>query len=343
MTIDMHSHWRPPALIDPLRARREAPLIETGDDGVEVLRGRSGSTEPVSEAFDNLEERLAVMDRQGITTAVLSLFGTFQWIEALPLEESLAMLRVHNDALTEICAAHPGRFVAYASLPLVDQGAALEEFDRVMGLDGMIGAIVPGNAFLTYEDAEAFRPYLEAANRHSAVLFVHWGPRPGDAWPRVASDADNAGARLFTLDMQASLSANMMTLCYSGLLDDYPQARVHIHNLGGNIPYEVERLDHRNILDTPDQPMPSSQLIKPNLYVDCNSLGAQAIECGVAAYGTERIMFGTDGTEFGCEWSEKALKEARIDDAARHAIRHGNAARFLGHLATLAPYQEAAE
>ncbi len=54
-------------------------------------------------------------------------------------------------------------------------------------------------------------------------------------------------------------------------------------------------------------------------------------------------MLGTDGTEFGCEWSVKALKEARIDDAARHAILHGNAERFLGHLATLAPYQEAAE
>ena len=40
---------------------------------------------------------------------------------------------------------------------------------------------------------------------------------------------------------------------------------------------------------------------------------------------------------------EKALDEARIDDAARHAIRHCNAERFLGHLAALAPYQEAAE
>jgi len=283
------------------------------------------------------------MDRQGVTTAALSLFGTFQWIEALPIEESMALLRVHNDALAEICAAHPGRFVAYASLPLVDQAAALEEFDRVMGLDGFIGAIVPGTAFLNYENAEAFRPYLEAANRHSAVLFVHWGPRPGDTWPRVTHEADNASARLFTLDMQASLSAGMMTLCYSGLLEEYPEARVHIHNLGGNIPYEVERLDHRNILDTPDEPMPSTRLIKPNLYVDCNSLGAQAIECGVAAYGAERIMVGTDGTEFGCEWTQKALDEARIDDAARYAIRYGNAERFLGHLATLAPYQEAAE
>lgn len=343
MTIDMHSHWRPPVLIDHLRARTEAPLIETGDDGVEVLRSRGGHTEPVSEAFDNLDDRLAIMDRQGVSTAVLSMFGTFQWIEALPLDQSLAMLRAHNDALSDICAAHPGRFVAYASLPLVDQDAALAEFDRVMALEGFVGAIVPGNAFLTYEDAEAFRPYLEAANRHSAILFVHWGPRPGDAWPRVASGSDNMSARLFTLDMQASLSADMMTLCYSGLLEEYPQARVHIHNLGGNIPFEVERLDHRNVLDTPDQPLPSSQLIKPNLYVDCNSLGAQAIECGVAAYGAERIMFGTDGTEFGCEWSVKALQEARIDDAARRAILHDNAARFLGHLATLAPYQAAAE
>ena len=49
----------------------------------------------------------------------------------------------------------------------------------------MIGAQIPGNGFLTRKDAEAMRPLLEVANRHRAVLFIHHGPRPGDAFPKV--------------------------------------------------------------------------------------------------------------------------------------------------------------
>ncbi len=342
MTIDMHSHWRPPALIDALRARKTQPLIEAGDDGVEVLRSRRGDM-PLSEAFDNLEDRLAVMDRRGISTAALSLFGGLQWIERLPVEESLPLVRLYNDEVSAMAQAHPGRFVGYASLPQADMDASVAEFDRAMQLPGIVGAILPGNAFMSYEDTEAYRPLLAAANRHSALIFIHWGPRPGDKWPRVAGGADNFSPRLGTLDMQASLSSNMMTLCYTDILDDYPNLRIHIHNLGGNIPYEIGRLDHRNLLDTPDEPMPSTRFVKPNLFVDCNSFGARAIEMGVAVYGAEKIVFGTDGTDFGCEWSDQELAAADIGDNARRAILHDNAAALLADLAPIAPYQVAAE
>lgn len=342
MTIDMHAHWRPPALMDALRERRTPPLIERNGDGVEVLKSRRGEA-PVAEAFDDLDARLAEMDRQGVTTGVLSLFGAFQWIERLPVEESLPLVRLYNDSVSEICRKHEGRFAAYASLPLSDMAAAVVEFERALALPGIVGAIVPGNAFLTYENAEDYRPILDVANRHRAAVFIHWGPRPGDPWPRVPAGVDNMSPRLGTLDMQASLSSNMMTLCFTDYLDPYPDAFVHVHNLGGNMPYELERLDHRNLLDTPDEALPSQRVAKANVYVDCNSFGRRAIECGVEAYGADRIVFGTDGTEFGCEWSRKALDQADIDDEARRGILHDNAARMLSHLAPLAAYREAAE
>jgi len=104
MTIDMHSHWRPPALIDALRARKTPPLAKAGSDGVDVLHTRRGDT-PVGEAFDNLEERLTIMDRRGISTAALSLFGGLQWIERLPVEESLPLVRLYNDEVSELAVA----------------------------------------------------------------------------------------------------------------------------------------------------------------------------------------------------------------------------------------------
>ena len=92
MTIDMHSHWRPSELMEALRQRTKEPRILVNSEGVEVLKSRVGE-QPVGRAFDNVEQRLDEMDRGGISTAVLSLLGGFQWIERLPVEESLPLVR----------------------------------------------------------------------------------------------------------------------------------------------------------------------------------------------------------------------------------------------------------
>src|SRR5437773_3398433 len=342
MMIDMHAHWRPAEVADALRARTREPRIVRNPDGVEVLKsGRMGDA-PLAEAFDHVDFHLGRMDRQGVEVSVLSLLGTFCWIEAQPLDVSGPLCRSVNDGLSAICADHPGRFAAYAALPLTDIAAATAELERALGLPGMIGAQIPGNAFLTRDDAEAMRPLFEVANRHRAVLFIHHGPRPGDAFPKVAGDTDNARRRNGTLDMQASLSSVMVTLSLTDFLADYPDAIVHVHNLGGNIPYEVERMDHRCLLDTPEEELPSSRFRRAKVYVDCNSFGPRAIEAAVSLYGAERIVCGTDGTEFGCDWTRKALAEAQIGEEAREQILHRNAAAMLARAAKTAQREKTA-
>jgi len=67
--------------------------------------------------------------------------------------------------------------------------------------------------------------------------------------------------------------------------------------------------------------------------VDCNSFGPGAIEAAVRLYGAERIVCGTDGTEFGCEWTSKALADAQIGEDARAKILHRNATALMSRLA----------
>jgi predicted TIM-barrel fold metal-dependent hydrolase len=332
MMIDMHAHWRPAEVADALRARTREPRIERNQDGVEVLKSGRMGEEPLAKAFDEVEFHLARMDRQGVETSVLSLLGSFCWIESQPPDVSGPLCRKVNDGLSAICRKNPGRFAAFAALPLTDLPAAAAELERALGLPGIIGAQVPGNYFLTSKDAEAMRPLLEVANRRHSVLFIHNGPRPGDAYPKVSGDTDNARRRNGTLDMQASLSSVMMTLCMTDVLADYPDTTVVVHNLGGNIPFEIERMDHRCLLDTPEEELPSSRFRKAKVYVDCNSFGAHSIEAAVRLYGAERIVCGTDGTEFGCDWTRKALAEAKISDEAREQILHGNAAAMLARV-----------
>jgi predicted TIM-barrel fold metal-dependent hydrolase len=334
MMIDMHAHWRPAEVADALRARTSEPHIVRNQDGIEVLKAPRMGEAPLAEAFDDIGFHITRMDRQGVEVSVLSLLGSFCWIEAQPLEVSGPLCRSVNDGLSATCQEYPGRFAAYAALPLTDMSAAAAELERALGLPGMIGAQIPGNAFLTRKDAEAMRPLLEVANRHRAVLFIHHGPRPGDVFPKVAGDTDNARRRNGTLDMQASLSSVMVTLSLTDYLASYPDAMIHVHNLGGNIPYEVERMDHRCLLDTPNEELPSSRFRKAKVYVDCNSFGPRAIEAAVNLYGAERIVCGTDGTEFGCDWTRKALEEAAIGEEAREQILHRNAAAMLARVKT---------
>jgi predicted TIM-barrel fold metal-dependent hydrolase len=331
--IDMHAHWRPAELADALRARSREPRIVRNPNGAEVLKSPRMSEEPLANAFDHVEFHLDRMDRQAVRISVLSLLGSFCWIESQPLDVALSLCRTVNDRFSAICQAHPGRFAAYAALPLTEMSAAAAELDRALRLPGIIGAQLPGNAFLTRSHAEAMRPLLEVANRRHGVLFVHHGPRPGDAFPKVAADTDNARRRNGTLDMQASLSSVMVTLCLTDYLADYPDARVHVHNLGGNIPYEVERMDHRCLLDTPNEELPSARFRKAKVCVDCNSFGPRAIEAAVRLYGADRIVCGTDGTDFGVDWTKKALAEAQIGEEAREQILNGNAAAMLARVA----------
>ncbi len=340
--IDMHAHWRPAEVADALRARTREPRILRNPDGIEVLKAPRMGEAPLADAFDDVDFHLARMDRQGVETSVLSLLGSFCWIESQPVEVSGPVCRKVNDGLSAICQKHPGRFAAFAALPLTDMSAAAAELERALKLPGVIGAQLPGNYLLTSKDADAIRPLLEITNREKSVLFIHHGPRPGDAFPKVGGDTDNARRRNGTLDMQASLSSVMVTLCLSDCLADYPDATVVVHNLGGNLPYEVERMDHRCLLDTPEEELPSSRIGKAKVYVDCNSFGPHAIEAAVRLYGAERIVCGTDGTEFGCDWTKKAVAEAQIGEEAREQILHHNAGAMLARIAGAAQGQRAA-
>lgn len=327
MSIDFHAHWIPKGLADALRARTSLPRIYRDAAGTEIIEC-TGFPTALTPGFDNATARLAEMDRTGVAIGVLSL--TTVWgVETLPIEESLPLCRAFNDSVAQACAAYPDRFYGLAALPNADLQVALAEFERAMTLPGMVGALLPGDGFLSEKRAEAYRPIFAAADRRNAVLQIHYGRMANDTTaPRIDS-SDNPGVRYGTLDMQARLSSNMVTLCFTDFLRAYPNVTVLSHNLGGNIAFEIERLDHRSLIDRPGEELPSKRFRAMRVLVDCNSFGARGIECAVAVYGADKIVLGTDGTEFGMKWSMDAIAEAKISGADKRAILDGNALAAL--------------
>src|SRR5579862_223624 len=330
MAVDMHFHWGPKAFADVLRQRTVKPRIYRGDDGVEYFESNFAPNKLPAD-FDNVEARLAEMDKNGVERAVLSM-SPVTGIEALPLQEALPLSRAFNDAVAGVCATHPDRFSGFAILPVGNMTAAVEEFERIMDQPGMIGAVLPGDGFLSKKRAEKFAPLFEAANRRNAVFLVHYGKLPDDPESPKVDASDNARDRYGTLDMQARLSSNMLTFCMTDFLKPYPNVAVMSHNLGGNIPFEIDRMDHRTLCDRPGEELPSRRVKAAPIMVDCNSLSGRAIELAVQVYGADKIVFGSDGTDFGMDWTQKVINEARITETDKRAILADNANRILSRV-----------
>jgi predicted TIM-barrel fold metal-dependent hydrolase len=327
MAIDMHSHWIPPKLAAALRQRDTAPYIKAHADGREFLHQPRGAF-PLPQNYEQLSYRLGSMETNGISCSVFSLSSVFG-VECLPAEEAAPLAKIQNDSLSAAHLEHPDKIFGLATLPIADMAQAVEEFDRALNLPGIIGALIPGNAFLTLERTKPFKALFDVAQKHHAHILVHTGVLPNDTSFPPGDDVDNARERRITLDMQARISSNMITLCLTDFLAPYPDVTVQCHNLGGNIPAEVDRLDHISLDREPNKTPPSDKIRRSKVMVDCNSMGSRSIERAVETYGAERIVYGTDGSDFGASWSKDAILNARIPESDKEAILRGNAQALL--------------
>ena len=332
MVTDLHAHYVPPPVAAFLRARRGVPRIETLPDGSERLVMPVGSL-VFDKAYTDIDARLALMDEIGVRRQVLSLPGLFG-IDSLPLDESDSPTRAFNEGVAAVCRRHPDSFLGLAALPLADMDVAIAEFCRARKELGLIGAILPNNAFTSLAEAEKMSPLFAAADKLGGHFFIHPGRRPDEALRSLACDGasrgpdpDNPLLRR-ALEVQAEVGEAMVTLLFSDFLDRYPHVSIHVANLGGTLPAVIERMDHIVRVRTPGTPLPSGRARR--VYVDCASLGPHTLELAVAIYGAERIVFGTDCPIFRADWTLAAVRRAGLAEADRAAILAGNAEKLLG-------------
>lgn len=328
MAIDLHAHWVPPGVARALRGRQGlVPRIEALPAGGERLVMPIGTL-----AFDaghvDVAQRLEFMARTGVRRQLLSLPGLFG-VDSLEIGAAEPLVRAFNDATATLCRAHPDQFAGLAALPLADIDAAVAELRRARRTLGLLGAILPVDAFLSGSTAARLVPIFEAGNALGAHFFVHPGRMPAVSAP-PAPPGDHDLARR-ALRVQHDLGEAMVTLLLSDFLDPWPDVTVQVANLGGTFPAVVERMDHMVHLRDPGSALPSSRARR--VWVDCSSLGAGALEQAVRVFGADRVVLGTDCPIFDTERTLGAVRAARLSADARDAILDGNASILLARLA----------
>lgn len=329
MTIDMHTHFVPAPMAAELRTRTAPPRIEGLADGTERIHL------PIEHLafgpdYTDMGARIGFMDARGVDRQLLSFPGLFG-LDSLPVVECLPLIRIFNDEAAALCAAHPDRFSALAALPMADMDQAVAELRRGRMELGLVGAILPNNAFVSIAEAEKLRPLFEAGNDLGVHFFIHPGRRPDEVpppgTPQQGSPFPDLVFARQALGVQANVAQSTATLLFSDFLDDYSNVTVHMANLGGTLPMVIERMEQ--VVETRGVDVARPMTRTKRLHVDCSSLGPYALELAVSVFGADRIVVGTDCPIFSTDWTLKAIADARIDEAARRAILHENAARLL--------------
>lgn len=329
--IDFHCHWLPDGLADALRAREKAPMIRTVDGAEQLIVYREGL--PYGPDMTDMDRRIAFMDKRKVATQVLSLPGLFG-IDSLPADEAAPLLSLFNDALAAEMPVRASRLAGLVALPIADMDLCISFLKDGMEEKGFAGAILPADGFVNRRAAEYFEPLLEAAAGLGAHLFIHPGPMPAalvDADARATvgpvDGLDNAPLRHIVLNVQALLTEVTMTLTMTDLLAPYPDLTVQVANLGGAMPFVIDRMDHVVGRRTPDRALPSTRMHR--VYVDTSSFDTPTIDAATRVFGPDRILFGSDCPIFSTSRIQTALDRLPRPAEEIAMMRRGNGVALL--------------
>src|SRR3989449_636560 len=252
----------------------------------------------------DLEERFRIMDRYEGYVQVLTLASPP--IEALAGPDATpALARLANDGMAELVAKHPDRFPGcVASLPMNNPDAALREIDRAIDGLGATGVQIFSNVNGRPLDEPEWAPLFDRMAARRLPIWLH----PA----RPAVFADYPGEKRSRYDIWWAFgwpyetTAAMARLVFAGLFDRHPDLAIITHHMGAMLPYfegraggGLDQLGSRT--EDPDDAVALARLGRRPLdyfkmfYGDTALFGAQhAMECGLAFFGAERVLFGTD-------------------------------------------------
>ncbi len=253
MTFDIHQHLWPESFLTALRTRTTAPFLS----GSELVTPEGSFT--VDLVGHEPAGRLALLDRDGIDVAVLSLQPSLG-SEALPAGEREELELAWAEGIAEVVRGSDGRFCAFAPW-------------RV--LEGFAGTSVGASAVA---DHERHAPLLDAVETAGGVLFVH--PEAEGAQPPGRPEwwSWTAG---YTAQMQRAYLAWL-----AGGPDRWPTLRVVFAILAGGAPIQLERLAHRGI--------DVRSALEPNVFFDVATYGRRAIELCIETFGVGQLVYGSD-------------------------------------------------
>jgi predicted TIM-barrel fold metal-dependent hydrolase len=172
------------------------------------------------------EKSLAVMDESGIETAIVSL--SLPGASFTGAADPAALARQGNEYVARMIADYPGRFGAFASLPMLDAQAAMGEVEYALDTLKLDGVMLLSNVRGRYLGHADF-PLLAELDRRKAIVFLH------------PNHAPSPGFNDF-VEFPHDVTRAVASLTESGGMERYRRIRYILAYGGGTIPFIASRV-----------------------------------------------------------------------------------------------------
>jgi 6-methylsalicylate decarboxylase len=311
MRIDVHAHYWTDDYLDLLTHLGKA------DAGAAGGLGAGGGAE--------LDARLQLMDRAGVQMQVLSACPQLPYGE--DEKKAAEAARFVNNQYTELVQRHPGRFRAFAALPMPHLDKSVREMGRALDDLGMAGiamnTTVLGHALVDPD----YEPIFAELDNRSAVLYLH--PAGNSACSPLIANYHLT----WMVGAPVEDTISVMHLITHGIPARYPNIKIINSHLGGALPMLLQRADDQYRWEAPDTPEQPSVSARRMWYDTVGHGHVPALRCAIDSLGADRLLLGTDFPYENGDTFVRAvdyIRDPQIDTAAARAILDQSASALLG-------------
>jgi len=277
--VDVHAACYPKPYMEELK---KAGVGGEGGIGVDI---------PV---WTGAEERLADMDKLGISVQVLGLSAPNVYFPDDGLSRALAQMT--NDFMADICRKHPDRFLCLASVPLNNLDHAMDELHRALDVLHMDGIFLGTNVNQISLSDDRFLPFFEKVNKRKIPMALH---------PMRAIGQDLLPAEDIALQIPSNVGFLFETtrvvaeMTIKGTFEKYQNLTFILPHMGGATPFLYPRWEWNYRVRTEGHPVrrvphPPSHYLKRHYYDTALAYTAPTIRCTIELAGVDHVVFGTD-------------------------------------------------
>ena len=331
MKIDVFNHFVTPKFNEK-RLKTAPPALS------EIIAARL----KVIPALGDLEARFKIMDMFEDYVQILTLANPPLEVLGGP-EEALELARIGNDEMAELVAKYPDRFAAaVAALPMNNIDGALKEMDRAineLGLKGVqLFTPVKGRSL----DQPEFLPIFEKMAEYDLPILLH--PARTFHFADYPAEDESQFDIWHIFGWPYDSTAAMTRLVCWGIFDKFPNLKIITHHLGALVPYTEGRIQegYNKLGKTEKGKILMDRLEKHPydyfrmFYADTATNGSlPALECGVAFFGVDQVVFATDmpfdskgGSKFVGD-TIHTITELKASDDEKKKIYQDNAKRLF--------------
>ena len=277
------------------------------------------------------ESSLAVMDKYGTETAILSFVAPSEYLYEKSTK-SRDLVRKANETAAEIVNKHPQRFGFFASLPLGDQGASLKEIEFAFDNLRCNGVVLMTNTGEKWLGDAAFAPIFDELNRRGAAVFLH------PSTPNCCRNLDT-GVPDYVLEYDFDTTRTVASLLYNGTLSRCHDIRWIVNHSGAAVPTLAGRIKDR----VPGDPgrfganaegkndkIPNGVYYElKRLYYECAHATYPMPMAALRAFAPPtQFLFGTDFPVEAYGTTVDQFPELKLSAEVQYALDRGNAERL---------------